>query len=116
MSRNKSQRKSCKDVFNAFLVSDAEYDGLFELPVIKGTNLVPEKLISFSKALSSIDYNQWVHFYEFDVTFERLWRNPRKYLELLKKYEGIILPDFSLYYDMPLSMQLWNIYRSRAIG
>ena len=28
----------------------------------------------------------------------------------------MILPDFSLYRDMPLVMQLWNIYRSRAIG
>ena len=29
---------------------------------------------------------------------------------------GVILPDFSLYRDMPLVMQLWNVYRSRAIG
>lgn len=26
------------------------------------------------------------------------------------------MPDFSLYRDMPLVMQFWNIYRSRAIG
>lgn len=53
---------------------------------------------------------------EDDFLFERIWRNPRKYLEVLQRYEGVILPDFSLYRDMPLVMQLWNIYRSRAIG
>ena len=30
--------------------------------------------------------------------------------------QGVISPDFSVYRDMPLVMQQWNIYRSRAIG
>ncbi|MDO4850869.1 MAG: DUF4417 domain-containing protein [Actinomycetota bacterium] len=33
-----------------------------------------------------------------------------------KRFNGVILPDFSVYRDMPFVMQLWNIYRSRAIG
>ncbi len=109
-------RKGCKDVFNAFLVSTAKYAGLFEIPCIKPCNEVPGRIILFSKAISSKDYEQWVHFYEDDYLFERLWNNPRKYISILKKYQGVILPDFSLYRDMPLVMQLWNIYRSRAIG
>lgn len=116
MSRVNVQRKSCRDVFNAFLVSLATYAGLFEFPCIRPTYVVPERMLPFSKALSCHDYNQWVHFYEDDFLFERIWRNPRKYMEVLQRYEGVILPDFSLYRDMPLVMQLWNIYRSRAIG
>lgn len=116
MSKVNSQRKSCKDVFNSFLVVFATYAGIFEFPCIKATYLVPNEIIAFSKAISCKNYNQWVHFYEDDYLFERLWRNPRKYLGLLKKYNGVILPDFSLYRDMPFVMQLWNIYRSRALG
>lgn len=116
MSRNNSERKSCKDVFNAFLVRFATYAGIFEFPCIKATYDVPNKVIAFSKAISCRDYDQWIHFYEDDYLFERLWRNPCKYLEIIKKYKGVILPDFSLYRDMPFVMQLWNIYRSRAIG
>lgn len=116
MSRVNSQRKSCKDIFNAFLVSEAKYDGLFEFPRIMPTYEIPNRLISFSKASSCRDYNQWVHFYEDDHLFERLWRNPQNYVELLRRFNGVILPDFSLYRDMPFAMQLWNIYRSRAIG
>ncbi len=116
MSRNNSERKNCKDVFNAFLVRLACFAGLFEFPVLKPTYCIPNRLLVFSKAVSSKDYDYWVHFYEDDYLFERLWRNPKKYLEILKKYNGVILPDFSLYRDMPLVMQLWNIYRSRAIG
>lgn len=116
MSKINSQRKSCKDVFNAFLVIMARFAGLFEFPCILPTYDVPNRLISFSKAISCKDFDQWVHFYEDDHLFERLWRNPKNYLEMLKRFNGVILPDFSLYRDMPFVMQLWNIYRSRAIG
>lgn len=116
MSRINCLRKGCIDVFNAFLVSVAQYTGLFEFPCIRAISECPNKLISFSKAVSSKDYDQWIHFYEDDHLFERLWRNPKKYLELLKRFKGVILPDFSVYRDMPLAMQIWNIYRSRAIG
>ena len=116
MSKLKSDTKSCKDVFNAFLVTLATYAGIFEFPVIRPTGCIPNRLVSFSKAIGCKDYDQWVHFFEFDYLFERVWRNPRRYLPILKRFNGVILPDFSVYRDMPLVMQLWNIYRSRAIG
>lgn len=50
------------------------------------------------------------------MSFERLWNQPNKYLPILKKYAGVISPDFSVYRDMPLVIQQWNIYRSRAVG
>ena len=116
LSKINSQRRSCRDVFNAFLVSLAHYAGFFEFPVIAPTYWVPNRLISFSKSISSKDFNQWIHFFEDDYLFERIWRNPRRYLEILRRFNGVILPDFSVYRDMPFVMQLWNIYRSRAIG
>ena len=116
MTRLNCKRKSCKDVWNAFLVSMACYAGLFEFPVIKPSRQVPNRLIAFSKAVSCKDYDQWVHFYEDDYLFERIWRNPKRYLQILKRFNGVILPDFSVYRDMPFVVQLWNIYRSRAIG
>ena len=62
------------------------------------------------------DFDCWVMFYEHDVNFERLWHNPKQYLAKLKKFKGIISPDFSLYRNMPLCMQMWNTYRGRAIA
>ena len=116
MSKVNSIRKGCKDVFNAFLVAMATYAGFFEIPIIRPCYDIPNRLIAFSRCISSKDHNYWVHFYEDDYLFERLWRNPKKYLPILQRYNGVILPDWSLYRDMPLVMQLWNIYRSRAIG
>ena len=116
MSRINCAREGCKDVFNAFLVALATYAGIYEFPVINPCYEIPNRLISFSKCISARDHDCWVHFYEDDHLFERLWRNPKKYLSILLRFNGIILPDWSLYRDMPLVMQLWNIYRSRAIG
>jgi len=90
----------------------------FEMPVIRTSNLIPEKVVTFSKAMSKTwdDFDYWVIFYEDDAKFERLWNNPKQYLSKLKKFKGVISPDFSLYRNMPLVMQIWNTYRGRAIA
>ena len=106
------------DVFRAYLVENAEYAGKLELPCVSTSDILPNELITFSKAMSKSahDYDKWVMFYEHDRGFERLWHNPKQYLQKLKKYNGIISPDFSLYRNMPLVMQEWNTYRGRALA
>ena len=105
-----------KDVFHAFLLKNAKYDGVEEIPVIKTSKKLPNKLVSFSKCLSTKDFDQWVMFYEYDSAFIRLWNNPTKYLPILKKFNGVITPDFSLYRNMPLVMQKWSTFQGKAIG
>ena len=106
------------DVFHAFLVENADFDGYIELPVIKTSDELPEKVVTFSKAMTKswTDFDCWVVFYEHDKEFERLWNNPKQYLDKLKKFKGVISPDFSLYRNMPLVMQMWNTYRGRAVA
>ena len=117
MSIINAQRPGCLDVFNAFLLENAEYSGELEIPVVKNIKIEsPKKLIKFSEIFRSSDFNAYVHFYEDDCKFEKIWKNPKRYLERLKKFKGVISPDFSIYRDMPLIMQYWNIFRSRAIA
>jgi len=116
MSQFNCMRAGCRDVFHAFLVENADYEGFFEIPKLDYSCEKPLKVIAFSKAIKSKDYDCWVHFFEDDVAFERIWNKPRKYLPILKKSKGVFSPDFSVYRDMPLVMQYWNIYRSRAIA
>lgn len=116
MYNNSSFQKSCRDVFNAFLVENANYDGDDEFPCIQTSSFIPNRCIPFSKALKTNDYNQWVVFYEHDYQFVRIWNNPRRYLKILKRFRGVISPDFSLYRRMPLCMQKWSTYQNRAVG
>jgi len=58
-----------------------------------------------------------VHFFLMDYQFESLWRRPVKTLQGLQSTWSVVLgPDFSLFYDCPLVMQLWNTYRSRWVA
>lgn len=116
MAKINNTRSGCNDVFRAFLVKNATYSGEQEIPCLKKETAIPNSLILFSKAISSKSFDSWVCFYEDDVNFERIWNNPRKYLPILKRFAGVVSPDFSLYRDMPLVMQEWNVYRNRAIA
>lgn len=42
------------DVFRSFLVANADYDGYFEIPVIRTSELLPDKVVTFSKAMSKL--------------------------------------------------------------
>ena len=57
-----------------------------------------------------------VHFFLDDYQFQRLWNNPEKYIEKLKRYEVVLTPDFSPYADMPMATQIFNHYRKHWVG
>ena len=116
MVRLNCERPGCVDVFRSSLVADADYEGELEIPALESTDALPDKMIPFSQAVSLGKHTGWVHFYEDDVKFERVWRSPERYLSILEHFGGVIAPDFSLYRDMPLVMQHWNVYRSRAFA
>jgi hypothetical protein len=56
------------------------------------------------------------HFFLDDYRFERVWNRPSVYVPMLSQFPVVLTPDFSLYTDWPLSVNLWNIYRSRWLG
>lgn len=56
------------------------------------------------------------HFFLDDYRFESVWSRPDKALQYLRRYQTLFTPDFSLYSDWPLALQLWNTYRSRWCG
>lgn len=57
-----------------------------------------------------------LHFFVDDYQFERVWNNPQKYLEKLRRFRAVLSPDFSPYGDMPFAMQLWNHYRKHWLA
>jgi hypothetical protein len=56
------------------------------------------------------------HFFLDDYRFESVWNHPTKALSVFGPYPVVLTPDFSLYRDWPLTIQQWNIYRSRWCG
>lgn len=110
-------KKIINDGFNADLVTTALFEGILEIPIIPVDKIIiPENLIPFTKMNYTNDYSEFIHFYEHDEKFFPVIHNPYDFTEKFKKFRGIISLDASLYIDMPLVLQLANIYISRAIG
>lgn len=57
-----------------------------------------------------------VHFFLDDYQFIRLWTNIDKYIPLLKQFDYVMTPDFSLFTDFPKALQIYNHYRKHWIG
>ncbi|MCQ2352774.1 MAG: DUF4417 domain-containing protein [Victivallaceae bacterium] len=105
-----------KGIFYTFQVDHDNVTGYYQIPKLKKELSVPTSVIDFSTAMYHPSYANWVHFYLDDYRIERFWKQPERYLASLKKFRGVFSPDFSLYIDMPTSMKIWNVYRSRLLG
>lgn len=109
-----------KDVFGLWTLKNSKPAGDFQFPSVKTCPWIPEDLVPFTKRrISSKPENKALHFYEHDFKFDATLRSKIKTcsnLEIFRKYQSIILPDFSLYRDMTLYMQINQIGRSRAFG
>lgn len=111
-----SERERSFEAYNLSQVDLSRVSDKWEMPTLKRCNHIPTDLISFNYAKTSDEFDKGIHFYIDDYQFERVWNDPHTYLDILSKFDCVLTPDFSLYTEMPLPMQLWNIYRSRMIG
>ena len=57
-----------------------------------------------------------IHFFVHDYQFERIWNRPEVNAELIRQYDAVMTPDFSLYTDWPVAVQKWNHYRKHVLG
>lgn len=118
-SKNKpygAERLRTDHAYNLDLCNRNNCAGKYDMPILKPCDFVPHKLIAFNYCKSAKEYDAGIHFFIDDYQFERLWNKPLEYIDLLKKFDCVLTPDFSLYMDMALPVQIWNEYRRRALG
>ena len=114
---NIKRKATIDDGMNPELVSGAYFDGYLGIPTIKKPEeiIIPERIIPFSKLCKAEKFEDAIATYEMDQTFSDLLIHPDHYINDLKKHI-FISPDCSLYRNAPLSVQIANVYRNRAIG
>ena len=57
-----------------------------------------------------------VHFFIDDYLFQRTWNDPWRYAHLLSGYQAVMTPDFSMFTDYPVAVQLYNHWRKHQLG
>ena len=100
-----------------------EYDvnrtsGYYQLPTLKACHYVPEELIGYDELplKKKPPEGMGVHFFMHDYQFSAMWTRPYECIEKFRDFSCVLLPDFSTYWDMPMAMKIWNLYRMRLIG
>lgn len=93
-------------------------EGEFDIPMIFKDSISKDfELVGFNYAKSEKQPNgKGIHFFVDDYQFLRLWNRPNNYLNLLKKFDFVLTPDFSTYTDFPKAMQIYNHYRKHWLG
>lgn len=97
-----------------FLEPIEDSEATLGFPVVRASPVEswPETLIAFHLRKSASP-GDGLHFFTDDYRFERVWNNPGRYVEQLKRSPVVLSPDFSVYADMPIAMQIWQVYRQR---
>ena len=106
------------DGFHSYLVEGASIVGIPGIPMLLDLKnaQVPKDMIPFEKAKHQTDKRKYVHFYMHDKGFSDVLTSTKKYIELLKEYDGVISPDCSLLIGQSECLQQTNTYFNRAVG
>jgi hypothetical protein len=89
------------------------------MPCIEPTRSAPESFITFTDAMGRHHQpkpGEWVCFYEHDEKFLPFIRDPLKYLDRLREFDGVVSPDLSTYRDYPEVMKEFNCYLNFLFG
>lgn len=102
------------DSFQAFLIEGAELTSKEQYPKLRPDMIPsspPKKILPFNKAINFQGdlSDTYICTFSPDASFERVRRNPRRYINFFKRTAGIIGFDFSIHTDMPLIKQKQQI-------
>ena len=127
---NSNPRAGCKDIWNAFMVKEADF-GEFDIPFCPTTTTqIPKRQVTWEEAkqihrrhISQKEYdyheNAFVNWYLDDYKFDGargIWHDYRFTLKVLRHFSGAITPDFSTYQDFPEAIKIYATYRMRVYG
>lgn len=90
----------------------------YGFPDMEATQTTSNKFIRFCDwKWTEGDPGEYIaHFFYDDYKFMSAWREPDKYVEKLQMFKAVISPDFSLYTDFPLALQILSCYRRQWVG
>ena len=104
------------DALNTFTVFESS--NRYGIPDIRKDEFIPKWLIPVKQRVGydeEMMLEGAVHFFVDDYRYEVVWNRPQSILKTVKQCGRALSPDFSLYVDDPVALQIWNTYRSRWV-
>lgn len=99
------------------LCQNLSFTGEYQMPVVRPVVCpIPDEIAAYYRTSTKHYENCASHFYTSDTRIERVWKHPNTVLsELLNEDAWVIGPDFSVYAELLLPQQIWNIFRNKLI-
>lgn len=90
---------------------------LIPFPIVQSVSNIelPSIALPFSKVINKNIHDSLVVFYEPDVNFARLLHNPKRYVEILKRFACVAGPDFSQKIGMTPFVCFSNSWWNKAL-
>ena len=90
----------------------------WDIPDLPRSDVRPTALVPYHERqkIEKAPSGSAIHFFIDDYRFETIWTHPNRGLDRCARVGAALTPDFSMWRDMPLVMQLWQVYRSRWVG
>lgn len=106
------------DGFYSHMAKNAKFVGIFEIPYIGGADVIipPPGMTPFSMLGRADSHDECVCFFEQDPMFADAIVAAEDFIDDLRNFSLVSSPDCSLYRDMPLAIQIANVYLSRLVG
>jgi hypothetical protein len=116
-SQNWSTLPGNFDVLHTSSIYPSDND--YGIPLMFKQEFVPSDLIMYGSDIrrpKKANADKTVHFFLDDYKFEPLWNQPNKTLGIIQTMGTALSPDFSLFTDYPIAIQIWNTYRNRWLA
>ena len=94
--------------------------GKYDFPIIRKQDIDVNKIkfLSYVNAKKDDKENKdkTIHFFTYDWKFEKVYEKTDEELEKLSQYYCLLSPDFSLFTNMPLALQIESVFKNRWCG
>ena len=95
--------------------------GMWDMPLIRDSGVDLSKIVLIAADHikdndASPNILKTVHFFVEDEKLDKYFYDPYTYLDRLAQYAHVFTPDFSLYSDMPMAIQVYSTFKNRWCG
>ncbi len=102
------------------LRNEYESDNKWGIPCLskEEIDLVNIRFMGYDKIgkVNSGNEDKTIHFILDDYKFNAIYSKPEMSLKKLARFNALLTPDFSLYVNMPLAVQIENVFKNRWCG
>ncbi len=112
--KQKAQRK------RELVRNELQTVGKYQIPLIRKQEIDFDtiSLLSYVDTRENDEKNAYktVHFFTHDWLFDKVYDKAFNEAEKLKQYYALLSPDFSMFTDMPLALQIMSVFKNRWCG